>query len=229
MILEIDTAVIWDNKLYSVQSWAQCRPTMTSLPTIQNKITLFNRNCTNRALQIHKIKSLPNQSIYLIVGQINSIFHPRLSIRLSKQHSLFDTTCVLLSTHNNSHRSHPVRASGVRYFVNSHNPAPLLSSHTRRLSLTRLPAGLRMLPPRFRAISNCKWCWAGGWGNENGAALFIGFLLVLNFIPIALFQHFSSVCHTRVNERVPAHLLARIQISDLLLADLQAHFLLREC
>lgn len=57
----------------------------------------------------------------------------------------------------------------------------------------------------------------------------MGFLLVLNFIPIALFQHFSSACHTRVSERVPPHLLERIQISDLLLADLQAHFLLREC
>ncbi len=72
-------SIIWDNKLYTVQSWAQCRPTMTSLPTIQNKITLLNRNCTNRAPSIHKIKSLPNQSIYLIVGQINSIFHPHLA------------------------------------------------------------------------------------------------------------------------------------------------------
>ncbi len=55
-----------------------------------------------------------------------------------------------------------------------------------------LPAGLRMLPPRFRAISNCKRCWAGGWGEREWSCIIYRFLACFEFHPnstvSALFQ-----------------------------------------
>lgn len=120
-----------------------------SLSLLRHNIPLLNKNW----IHFHKQNSfdwqnqiLTKQSIALIVARVNTVSHPPLAQDLAHKCSLFPCQLSLLqSTHNNSHTSHSVRASGCRHFVNSCNPAPLCSSDPRRLPAS-LPSRLRMLP-----------------------------------------------------------------------------------